>query len=412
MLVDCDNFFVSCERIFKPSLKGRPVVVLSNNDGCVVSRSYEAKALQIPMGCPFFKIADFFKSRNGIALSSNHELYADISGRLMSFLKNYFKQIEIYSIDEAFIRLNDCEATESTAAFVRNALLRHIGIPVSIGIAPSKTLAKIAGILAKKKAEDKWQILTDPDIIDRQLQLLKVADIWGIGRRNAEKLNFLGIFNALELKNTPLGILRTGFGLPIIKTVMELNGNDCIGLEPDRPQQSIMISRSFESEISSLKKLKQIIAEFTDHACLCLRRQNSLSGGIVTLLETNRFRRETYYSNQILISLPRPSNYTASFIRAAHRGLEQIFRPQYAYKRAGIILVDICGLEKSRDLFANTSAAQKEQRLMAAVDELNHRLGKKTLFFGSQTIETFNHIKKAPYPQKFMTFLEKLPAVK
>ena len=413
MLVDCDNFFVSCERIFQPALKDRPVVVLSNNDGCVVSRSYEAKALKIPMGCPFFKIEKSFKNQNGIALSSNYELYADISKRIMAFLEYHFPHIEIYSIDEAFIRLGNTENLEETAAFVRNEILRQIGISVSVGIAASKTLAKIAAAMAKSKKEDKWQILTDDSIINHRLSGLKVVDIWGVGRRCAGRLNFLGIFTALDLKRAPLKLLRSNFGIPMEKTAMELNGYACLEIEPDAPQQTIITSRSFEFEISDLCKLKQIIAEFTDNACLRLRRQNSKAGGIVTLLQTNRFHHNLpQYNNQCLTTLPRPSNYTAAFIAAAQQGLEQIYRPEYHYKRAGVMLIDICSLNRPSDFFADTAAEQKEQKLMTAIDTLNHKLGKKTVFFAAQAAGVRHYIKREFRSGSFTTSWDGLALVK
>ena len=413
MLVDCDNFFVSCERIFQPFLKNRPVVVLSNNDGCVVARSYEAKALNIPMCCPFFKIEKLFKSQNGIALSSNYELYADISKRVMSFLQYHFQHIEVYSIDEAFIRLPDNQNFAETAAFVRNEILRQIGISVSIGIAKSKTLAKIAGTMAKRKPADKWQILTDSAAIDHRLSELKAIDVWGVGKRCADRLNFLGIFTALELKNAPLKMLRGNFGLPMEKTALELNGTPCLTLEHDEAQQTIITSRSFEYEIKDLERLKQIIAEFTDQACLRLRQQNASAGGIVTMLQTNRFHHDApQYNNQILINLPHPSNYTAAFITAAHKGLEQIFRPQYAYKRAGIMLVDINNRNNLPNFFDSPATVEKEQKLMSAVDELNRKLGKKTLFFAAQAAGVKHYIKRQFRSQSFTTSWDDLPLVK
>lgn len=271
-LFDCDNFFVSCERVFAPGLKKRPVVVLSNNDGCVVSRSYEAKALGIPMGAPYFKIERFFTARGGVALSSNYELYADMSARVMSVLRSCFPNLEVYSIDEAFARLPDSENLEQLAAAIRTRILRETGISVSAGIAPTKTLCKIAAHCAKQKTAGKTFTLKDPEQIRKHLQQLDVIDIWGVGRHLSPKLGYLGIFTAWELAQTPLRQIRRCFNLRLAQTVLELNGTPCLELETEETAQSLTTSRSFEYEIKDYELLRKILAEFADAVSIRLRQ--------------------------------------------------------------------------------------------------------------------------------------------
>lgn len=393
-LIDCDNFFVSCERIFQPRLKNRPVVVLSNNDGCVVARSYEAKALGIPMCVPFFKIEKAFKNNNGVALSSNYELYADISARIMNLMHNQFGNIEVYSIDEAFVKFPDnIPYLESALAF-RNQILKQIGISVSIGIAPSKTLCKIAGEYAKK--HNKVFFLDNPQLISGLLKNLDVVDIWGIGRHTARKLNFMGIFNGEELRNAPLKMIRKSLGINVEKTVMELNRIPCLEIESQEQQKSIISSRSFENEVQGLEELQTIIAEFVDSACLRLRHQNSLAQGIIVFASSNRFKlNQPQYYNSALVGLKQPSNNTAKFMQAMHQGLKQIYRPDIFYKRAGVTLVnieDIC--YPQGDFLEDRREAVKEQKLMRAFDSINAKLGRKSIFFGTQAAGVKHYIKR------------------
>lgn len=386
MLIDCDNFFVSCERIFRPGLKNRPVVVLSSNDGCVIARSYEAKALDIPMGVPFFKVKSFLEKHNGTWLSCNHELYSSISARVMNLIRSYFPEMEIYSIDEAFVRIDDREDYIRVALMIRQAVLKQIGISVSVGIAPSKTLCKLAGDLAKKQSVGKIFALTTPADILPRLQQLDIKDVWGIGRHLNKKLNFMGIFTAADLVKAPLKMLRAKFGITLERTVRELNGISCVEMEEAEHQKSILCSRSFESELNNYEQIRTAIAEFVDSAARRLRGQQALAGGIITFICTNRFRNDRpQYSNSQLICLPEPSNNTARFLQAMDKGLKQIYRPAFRYKRAGIILTDIRAEDDPQtDFFQTPQASLKERRLMQVFDELNNRMGKRTVYFGLQ----------------------------
>lgn len=394
MLVDCDNFFVSCERVFRPDLKNRPVVVLSSNDGCVIARSYEAKDLNIPMGVPFFQVKTFLQKHNGAWLSCNHELYSSMSARVMNLIRSYFPKIEIYSIDEAFAHIADSEDYLAIAHSLRQDILRQIGISVSIGIAPSKTLCKLAGSMAKKQTSGKICTLPDKDTARPYLKNLDVEKIWGIGRNLNKKLNFMGIFTAEDLVKAPLSMLRSKFGISLERTVQELNGIPCLQMDELEHSKSILCSRSFESELTSYEQIRTIIAEFVDSGCRRLREQKALAGGIITFIATNRFRNEPQYDNSQLISLNAPSNNTAKFLSAMDKGLKQIFNPRFRYKRAGIILTDICAEDTPQtDLFQTPTQNKKEKALMQAFDELNEKLGKRTVYFGLQTPKQTSFIK-------------------
>lgn len=393
-LIDCDNFFVSCERIFQPALKNRPVVVLSNNDGCVVARSYEAKALGIGMAVPFFKVERLFSANNGIALSSNYELYADISKRVMHLIREEFQNLEIYSIDEAFVRLPDNIDYETLCRSFRNKLLQYIGISVSIGIAPTKTLCKIAGEYAKK--HDKIYFLNQMPQISELLKKIEVIDIWGVGRHTAPKLKFMGIFTGEDLRTAPPKMLRKAFGIGMEKTIMELNGLPCLEAESEEPQQSIISSRTFEYEIKDYNVLKQIIAEFVDSACQRLRKQESLAQSIIVSVSTNRFNHthEQYY-NSALINLESPTNNTAKFLQAMDKGLKQIFRNGIFYKRAGITLLHVSNLHTIQpDLLDKEENRGKEQNLMKAFDAINRKMGRKSIYFGAQAGGIKHYIRR------------------
>ena len=410
-LIDCDNFFVSCEKVFQPRLKNRPVVVLSNNDGCVVSRSYEAKALGIPMCAPWFKIEQMFKAAGGIALSSNYELYADMSKRVMQLLENYFGKIEIYSIDEAFAQTEDKQDILHTALTIRNQILTQTGISVSVGVAPSKTLCKVASEQAKKLTLAKVSLLTEQLAITQALQKLDVGDVWGIGRKLVKKLNFMGIFTAAELANAPQAQIRQSFGITTAKTQQELNGISCLKAEDNPAQKSIICSRTFEAEIKDFAKLVQVISEFVDNACLRLREQNSFAGGIIVFIATNRFHEQTY-NNSKLISLSAPSCHTAKFIKAMIEGLKSIYNPHFSYKRAGVMLTDISDINTPQtDFLVSEKTQNKDTSLMQTIDNLNRKLGRKTLYFGTQAQGIRHYIKREFKSRSYTTSWDELPTV-
>ncbi len=414
VLIDCDNFFVSCERAFQPKLNNRPVVVLSNNDGCVVARSAEAKTLGIPMGCPYFKIADLFREKHGAVLSSNYELYADMSHRVMNIIRSRLQNIEIYSVDEAFAEIAFTSETEVEIRTLRQDILRQTGISVSIGIAPTKTLCKIAGDTAKKMSGDKICLLKDTAAAKPLLPLTDIGDVWGVGRKLKPRLNFLGLFTAADLARAQRGLIRSHFGIHLEKTVLELNGTPCLPREQNDCQKSIICSRSFEHEITSPEELRKILAEFTDSACQRLRKQNSEARGIITYICTNRFNpAQPFYQNSSLTALQEATALTSKFLKAMEQGLKQIFRPGLSYKRAGITLTDINAANSGQqNFFDNTAAHQKEQQLMQTVDELNRRLGKKTIRFGSQTAGVSHFIRRDHKSRSYTTSWKELLSVR
>lgn len=411
MLIDCDNFFVSCERVFQPALNGRPVVVLSNNDGCVVSRSYEAKAIGIPMCSPYFKIENLLRAHNGVALSSNYELYGDLSQRTMALLHQQFGNLEVYSIDEAFVKIPFHHNYFTLASRLRQDILHQIGIPVSIGIARSKTLAKIASHNAKKNF--KLCQLTEASQITETLRRTDVIDIWGVGRRSAAKLNYLGIFNGAELAATPPRMIRANFNINMEKTVMELNQIPCLDIEAPEPAKTIISTGSFENEVRSREKLEQNLAEFVDCACIRLRRQNAVARGIWVEVHSNRFNHDhPQYHNWELVSLPQPSDNTARFMTAMREGLERIYRPDCWYKRAGVTLI---GLEPSnngqQDWLADPAQSEHDRRLMSAFDTINQKFGRKTIFFAAQTKTAKAYLKRGFKSPGFTTSWQELPIV-
>ena len=413
-LIDCDNFFASCETIFRPDLKGKPLIILSNNDGCVVSRSYEAKALGIPMCAPYFKISREFERQGGIALSSNYELYANISKRLMNILHQEVNNLEIYSIDEAFTEISGHTDYLKFARHLRQRILRDIGISVSIGIAPTKTLCKIASEKAKKKNCDKIYFLETSEQIRQILQTTEIENIWGIGKNLSSKLNFMGIFTGSDLIETPQDIIRRKFGITLEKTMRELQGIPCLKIEENAEQKSIISSRSFDHEINQIETLEKIISEFVEHAALRLRQQKSLARNITVFIKTNRFNtRQEQQNSSITVDLGYPCNHTGHFIQAMKKGLKQIYQHQTYYKSAGVILSNISDEQASqKNLFEENNSRTKEIELMKAFDHINQHLGAKSLFFGEQAPQDLKFIKKEFRSQAYTTSWNELPTAK
>ncbi len=355
------------------------------------------------MAAPFFKIEKQFKAAGGIALSSNYELYADISQRIMSLIRDEFQNLEIYSIDEAFVHLPEKGDYFKIAQDFHNKILKYIGVSVSIGVAPTKTLCKLAGEYAK--THGKVFVLTEQNIISQMLQQTDVEQIWGIGKHSAQKLNFMGIFTGEDLRLAPRALLRKSMGINAEKTALELNSLPCLEAENDPRQKTIISSRSFEKEISDFNQLEQIISEFVDSACLRLRNQKSLATGIITYIASNRFNQNQIpYQNSILISLAAPSNNTAKFIKAMKLGLQQIYRADIAYKRAGVTLTEIQDENLPQyDLLRPQEENGKERKLMAAFDEINRKIGKKSVYFGIQKSGVQYFIRRNHKSRNFTT---------
>lgn len=381
-LVDCNNFYASCERVFAPELNNRPIVILSNNDGCVIARSNEAKALGVPMGAPFYQYKELFTKHNVKVFSSNFSLYGDFSQRVMSILESFAYPVEIYSIDEAFIELPPLEndALTAIAQEIRKRVGKWTGIPISLGIAPTKTLAKIANKHAKKEKELGGVCTITPE--DPLLETFPVGDIWGIGNKRAELLNRRGICTAAELAKLDDRWIRKQMSVMGLRTVWELRGTPCVE-ESDDLCKSIVCSRSFSNPITSLEEMKRAIATFAARAATKLRRQEAKAAVIGTFLRTSPFR-TPFYSNSACATAPVATSYTPEIIRVAHQCLSKIFREGLEYKKGGIFLEEISLSSTTQtDLFSPLPSPKRDE-LMLLIDSINHKQGAKTLFFGAE----------------------------
>lgn len=385
-LIDCNNFYVSCERIFNPRLEGKPVVVLSNNDGCVVARSNEAKDLGFKMGEPIFQKREVIKRYHVIVCSSNYALYGDLSNRVMELLKDFSPNYEIYSIDEMFLDLREFENANllEYGKKIRNRVAQGIKLPVSIGIGPTKTLAKVANFFAKKQPLlDGVCNLTDIDNATLMLGHLPVEEIWGVGRQLSAKLKQLGILNALDLAKSDHRMMRQKFNIMLERTVLELQGISCFKLEAAAPRKSIIVSRSFAKPISTFKDLREAIANFASNASEKLRQQSSFASAIVIFVATNPFSKtDQQYANSISLKFPKATDSTVWILKTACQGLKHIFQENFKYKKAGVMLIDIIPNHISqRDLFIDEHKMH-HQKLMNTMDNINEKFGRQMIQFG------------------------------
>jgi DNA polymerase V len=386
-LVDCNNFYASCERVFQPRLRGKPVVVLSNNDGCVIARSNEAKALGVEMGAPWHLSKDNFRKSGVIVRSSNYTLYGDMSARVMRVLSTFTPNLEIYSIDEAFLGLGGFELRlEAHARELRATVLQWTGIPVSVGIAPTKTLAKVANRLAKKDlASGGVRHLLDEASQREALAKLELTDLWGIAGRLAARLSAIGITTPLELRDADHRLVRERFSVVLERMVLELRGVACIGLEevsPDR--KSLIASRSFGQAVETQRGLEEAVSIYTARAAEKMRRQNLATAHLAVWVETNSFKpNERQYHASKAVRLPVATADTGKLIAAATAGLRIIFKPGYRYKKAGVTFLDLVPAGKVQGaLFDRPDDARSVSR-MRAIDALNGRYGRGTVGFGT-----------------------------
>lgn len=397
-IFDANNFYVSCQRAFEPKLKNKPVVVLSNNDGCAISRSNEAKALGIAMGAPYFKFKDFAKEHGIFVYSSNYALYADMSNRFMSILGEYSPDQEVYSIDECFLDFTTFKHVNHTALSktIRSRILRAIGLPICGGLSTTKTLAKLANHCAKSRPHFEG-VCNFNDMTSYELKVLlsevEVKEIWGVGRKLAPKLNELGFYSVYDLKQANPETLRNKFSVVMEKTIRELNGVMCIKLEDViPPKQQIMSSRSFGVPVFDIEGLAESISLYVSRAAEKLRKQKSYAGSIFVFIRTSPFiPKPEQYSEGIRIPIPTQTNDTCELVNIALWGLRKIYQPGFKYAKAGIMLGDLVSIstEIQTDLFSNQHSNTiqsnvKKQRLMNAMDTVNNRMGKGTLIVGSQ----------------------------
>lgn len=396
-LIDCNNFYVSCERLFRPDLRDRPVIVLSNNDGCAIARSNEAKALGIAMGTPYFQIKDLCKKHRVAVFSSNYALYADLSQRVMRLIEQQWPVLEIYSIDEAFLNLEGLNNQQQTAfcSRLQKLVLKHIGIPTSIGIGKSKTQAKIANYIAKKRLGIPVVHLADfPDWLDK----IAVAEVWGVGRRWAEKLEAIGIKTAGDLARANPGLIKKRFSVVLQRTVYELRGLSCLSLEEIEAKQSIVSSRSFGSLQTDYKALEEAISTYTARAWEKLRRQQSLVQYLSVFILSNRHRGDLkQYSNHIGFKLINPSDDLRVLTASAKHCLKQIYRPGIAYKKAGVMLEGLMPQSPVQaDLFSPLPEVErsKTEQLMQTIEHINQRFGRQGLHLAATGKQ------KAPWAMK------------
>lgn len=385
-LLDANNFFVSCERVFRPDLINKPVAVLSNNDGCLISRSNEVKALGVPMGAPYFKYKEILTDHNVAIFSSHFTLYGDMSGRMMALIESLVPRLEVYSIDEAFIDLSGIKEIEILCNRIRNTIWRSLSIPISIGIAKTKTLAKVANHYAKRvPAFKSICFLKEGHRVDHALKLLSVGDVWGIGRQITKRLEGQGILTAYDLKQVDPRCMRQNFSVVGERIVRELNGVSCLGLEDiEQPQKSTQVTRSFSKAITELDDLKSAIATYATRLGQKLREQGLMTKCIMVCIRTNKFRaRDPQYANSYTMNLPSFVQDDISLIKAAMEALAQIYRKGFAYSKAGIMAFGLTpkGQKVQLDLFSrNAGEPFQSEKLWEALDSVNKRYGRGTLF--------------------------------
>lgn len=390
-LVDCNNFFVSCERLFNPKLHGKPVVVLSNNDGCIVARSQEAKALGIPMGAPHFQWKDFFERQGVIVLSSNFSLYGDISHRVMQTLAHFNPELEIYSVDEAFLQLTDKEPLEH-CRLIRQKVLQWTGIPVSIGIARTKTRAKLANHLAKKTPSLEGVCFPSEEELSALYQNLPVEEIWGIGRRLAEYLRTKGVYSISQLCAKPDQWLRRHLTVIGQRTVWELKGTPCLQIDQvAESKQSIMTSRSFGRPILEESELLESVCAYAARGAEKLREEKSRACWLQVMIFTSPHQAEKErYKNQALLTFSEPTSYTPTLLSHATKGLKSIFKQGYVYKKAGVLLGGLVP-EKcyQQDLFQRPDPEKeaKQKALMQLLDRVNDTYGPSSLHYLAEGTE-------------------------
>ena len=415
-LVDCESFYASCERIFRPDLKNTPIVVLSNNDGCVIARSTEAKKMGIGMGVPWFKVRESFLKQNGKVFSSNFTFYGDISARVMNILEGFVPRVEIYSIDEAFLDLDTLKQNYDLYDFgchIRSLVRQWTGIPVRIGIAPNKTLSKIAiNEIKRKNIPTSVIYLSDKEQIRIALKHTPVGKVWGVGRRLNNHLNNAGINTALDLANISPQNIRKKFSIVLERTVRELRGERCLDIEDDiSSKKQIVVSRSFGERVSNLETLKPIVSNFAVRAAEKLRSEKQKCSQVSVFVRTSPFNKnKPQHSDLRTIGLITPTNDTRDILAAAKKGLLPIFRSGYDYAKAGIILNKFTGEHiKQYSLFKDPNDPKQNTRLMKYLDRMNAY--ETQIYYASQNTKIWSPMKQNMTSPKYTTNWYELPLV-
>lgn len=413
-LVDVNSFYASCETVFRPDLYGCPVVVLSNNDGCVIARNREAKAVGIPMGAPYFKIQPFMRQHNVIAFSSNYALYSDMSARVMTILEQLSPGIEIYSIDEAFLNLKGVQHSivlEEFGQYVRDQVRKLTGLHVGVGIAPSKTLAKLANHAAKLWRKTGGVVdLSNPVRQRKLLALMSVSDVWGVGQRTAKKLEMMGITSALQLSEANTSLIRKNFSVVLERTVRELRGETCLMVAEFAPtKQQIICSRSFSTRITEYQNLHEAVCSYAEKAAEKLRKEHQYCCHVSTFIKTSPFApNEVYYSNIASTHLTFPTLDSRDIIAAALKCLAAIWRPGHRYLKAGIILGDFSsqGIVQL-GLFDESKPRVHSEQLMATIDKINQSECK--IAFAGQGINQEWQMKRGMLSPAYTTRVKDYP---
>ncbi|MFS1287461.1 translesion error-prone DNA polymerase V subunit UmuC [Pseudomonas piscis] len=410
-LIDCNSFYASCERVFRPDLARVPIVVLSNNDGCVIARSYDAKP-HVKMGEPYFQIRHKLKQHGIVAFSSNYALYGDMSERVMSLIESMVPAVEVYSIDEAFADLTGINSLEQFGRQIRAQVLRCTGIPVGVGIARTKTLAKLANHTAKRLQAHTGGVVDITDLAKRDwlLRNTDVAEVWGIGRRMKAHLDEMGIKSAMDLAKADPWTLRKNFSVVIEKTARELAGTPCLELdEPDPPKQEICCSRMFGKRLTELAPIKEAVATYMMRASEKLRAQNSLCKKIRVSIRTGMFNpEEAKYANGVLVELPYPTNDVRLMTKMAVEALDRVFRPGFKYSKAEVMLLNLCQPgEYTGDLFAVAQPLETD-KVMKVLDQINSRWGRGTLRAASVPTNPDWGMRREMMSQSYTTKLDQL----
>ncbi len=418
-LVDVNSFYASCETIFRPDLQGLPVVVLSNNDGCIIARSAEAKKLGIKMGDPYFKCKDYFRQQGVVCFSSNYELYADMSNRVMTTLEEMCPRVEIYSIDEAFCDLTgvrNCRVLEEFGRELKDTVYRNTRLPVGVGIAQTKTLAKLANHAAKTwKATGGVVDLLNVERQRKLMALLPVDEVWGVGRRISKKLEAMGIKTVLQLADTDIRFIRKHFNVVLERTVRELRGEPCLGLEEFAPvKQEIVCSRSFGERITDYHEMRQAICLYASRAAEKLRGEHQYCRFISAFVKTSPFAlNEPYYGNSTSVKLLTPTQDSRDIITAATKCLDAIWRNGHRYQKAGVMLGDFYSQGVAQlNLFDDNAPRQNSEKLMEVLDHLNAKDGRGTLYFAGQGIQSAWQMKREMLSPRYTTRFSDLPVVR
>ena len=415
-LIDCNNFYASCERLFRPDLIGKPIVVLSNNDGCVIARSNEAKAAGVPMGAPAFEYEQLFQEKGVQVFSANFVLYGDMSNRVMSLLSEYSPDIELYSIDEAFLKFKGFQYfnLQHYGKDMHDKITKWTGIPISVGIAPTKALAKVANRIAKKFPQETKSVY----IIDSEakrikaLKWLKIEDVWGIGRQHSKRLQAIGVKTAFDFTQLNSTFVQKQMAIVGLRLQQDLQGKPTLDLEATQIKKNIATTRSFETNYTEYEQLAERISTFAVSCAEKLRQQNSCCSSLMVFIHSNGHRKDLpQYSRNIVIKLPFPTNSSIELARFATLALKRIFKQGYAYKKAGVIVQDFTQADSlQQNLFENRD--QRHIPLMQSMDTLNMRYGQQKIRLASQDIKRVWKMKQQKLSPRYTTDINDIITIK